>query len=424
MSTNRRDFLRASLASSTLVSMGAATVPTFLSRSAEAARADPKKDSHDRVLVVVQLLGGNDGLNTVVPFGLDGYSRGRRALRLNPGQLHKIDKEIGLHPGMGGMAKLLEEGKLAVVQGVGYPNPDRSHFRSMEIWESARLDSKALETGWIGRALDGSPVKPGDDVKALHVGTRSLPLALKSSRTEIPSLVSLEQYRLQLAGSASEKRTAREALDTIARIDRGADDPLLGFMRRTALSAYESSKRLEQVTQKPSGPDSMSKYPNFGLARRLELVAQIIKAGFGTKIFYTSLDGFDTHANQLGSHAALLTELSDSVAAFHKDLADSGQADRVALLTFSEFGRRVTENASQGTDHGAAAPVFVVGPVAKAGLIGAHPSLESLDDGDLKHHTDFRRVYASLLETWLGYPAEPVLGPGFSPLELFKTVKA
>ena len=422
MHANRRDFFRASLATSTLVSMGAATVPTFLSRSAQAAGADPKTNANDRVLVVVQLLGGNDGLNTVVPFGLDGYSRARRALRLNPSQLHKIDKEIGLHPGMGGMAKLLEDGKLAVVQGVGYPNPDRSHFRSMEIWESAKLDPKALETGWIGRTLDASPAKPGEDVKALHVGTRALPLALKSSRTEIPSLVSLEPYRLQLAGSPSDKRTAREALDTIARIDRGPDDPLLGFMRRTALTAYESSKRLEQVTQPSAG--TPSKYPNFGLARRLELVAQIIKAGFGTKIFYTSLDGFDTHANQLGSHAALLTELSDSIAAFHKDLAEAGQADRVALLTFSEFGRRVAENASAGTDHGAAAPVFVVGPVAKAGLIGAHPSLESLDDGDLKHHTDFRRVYSALLETWLGCPSEPVLGPGFLPLELFKMAKA
>ncbi len=420
MSSNRRDFLRGSLAASTLVSMGASTVPTFLRRSAVAANA-PTAKPNDRVLVVVQLLGGNDGLNTVVPFGHDGYMRGRRALRLNAGQIHKIDKEIGLHPGMGGMAKLLEDGKLAVVQGVGYPNPDRSHFRSMEIWESARLDPKALDTGWLGRALDAAPRKPTDDVKGIHVGGRAFPLALTSKKTEVPSVASLEQYRLQLTGSPSDKRTERESLDTMARLDRGMSDPLLGFLRRSTLTAYESSKRLEQITQ----PDKemKSKYPNFGLARRLELVAQIIKAGFGTRIFYTSLDGFDTHANQLGSHAGLLTELSDSIAAFHKDLADAGQSDRVALLTFSEFGRRVSENASQGTDHGAAAPVFIAGPVAKAGLIGAHPSLEKLDDGDLIHHTDFRRVYAALLETWLGTPSAPVIGPGFAPLELFKTAK-
>ena len=419
MPANRREFLRSSLAASTLVSMGAATVPTFVSRSARAAGA-PTATAKDRALVIVQLLGGNDGLNTVVPFGHDGYTRGRRALRIGAGQVHKLSKEIGLHPAMGGLAKLIEVGRASVVQGVGYPNPDRSHFRSMEIWETARLEQGALETGWIGRALDATPARPGEDVKALHVGTGSSPLTLRSRRTETASLVSLEQYRLQLDGPAGERRAGREALDTMARLDRPGDDPLLGFLRRSTLSAYESSKRLERVTRPTAGG---SKYPNSGLARRLELIAQIVKAGFGTRIFYTTLDGFDTHANQLGTHAALLTELSDSLAAFHKDLTDAGQADRVAVLTFSEFGRRVAENASQGTDHGAAAPLFVVGPVARAGLFGEHPSLESLDDGDLKHHTDFRRVYASLLDSWLGCPSEPVIGPGFPPLELFRPAR-
>jgi uncharacterized protein (DUF1501 family) len=210
MSANRRDFLRSSLAASTLVSMGAATVPTFVSRSAMAAGQSGSKAS-DRVLVVVQLLGGNDGLNTVVPYGHDGYARARRALRLNAGQLHKLGKgkEVGLHPAMGGLAKLVEDGKAAVVQGVGYPNPDRSHFRSMEIWESGRLDPKALETGWLGRTLDATPAKVGEDVKGLHVGNRALPLALRSKRTEVPSLVSLDQYRLQLAGTPGDRRGGR-----------------------------------------------------------------------------------------------------------------------------------------------------------------------------------------------------------------------
>lgn len=417
MRTTRREFLRSTLGASTLLSMGAATIPGFLSRSAAAAAAAGQ--SHDRVLVVVQLLGGNDGLNTVVPFGMDGYPRGRRALRIATGQVHKIDKEIGLHPGMGQMAKLLEDNRLAVVQGVGYPNPDRSHFRSMEIWESARLEPGALDTGWLGRALDATPQPPGSDTPALHVGARSLPLALRSQRTEVPSLERLEQYRLQL-GEGADRRARRDAIDQVARLDRSSDDPLLGFLRRSTLAAYESSQRLEQLIKPATGP---SKYPNFGLAKRLELIAQIIKAGFGTRIYYTSLDGFDTHANQVGTHAALLTELSDSIAAFHADLAAAGQADRVALLSFSEFGRRVAENASQGTDHGAAAPVFVVGPVAAKGLVGAHPSFDDLDDGDLKHHTDFRRVYAALLESWLGCPAAPVIGSGFPPLPLFGPAK-
>jgi uncharacterized protein (DUF1501 family) len=417
MPTNRRDFLKSSLAASTLVSMGASTVPTFLSHSARAA-ADAK--SNERILVVVQLIGGNDGLNTVVPHGIDGYTKFRRALRIPTSQIQKITKEIGLHPSMGGMAKLLEESRLSVVQGVGYPNPDRSHFRSMEIWETARTETGALETGWLGRVLDANPAAPGTDIPALHVGSRSLPLAFRAKKSQIPSLERLDQYRLQLAGDDATKRAARDAIDGVARMDPGRDDPLLGFLRRSTLAAYDSSKRLEQLA-KPSGT---SKYPNFNLAKRLELIAQIIKAGFGTRIYYTSLDGFDTHANQLGSHTGLLTELSDSIAAFHADLAGAGQADRVALLTFSEFGRRAAENASAGTDHGAAAPLFVVGPVSKPGLVGDHPSFDKLDDGDLIHHTDFRRVYASLLDTWLGLPSGPIVGPEFLPIELFAAKKA
>jgi uncharacterized protein (DUF1501 family) len=416
MPSNRRRFLQTSIGSSTLVAMGATTIPGFLGRTALAA---PGGKTHDRILVVVQLLGGNDGLNTVVPHGLDGYNRGRRALRLSPGQVHKVTPEIGLHPAMGAMARLLEKGRLGIVQGVGYPNPDRSHFRSMEIWETGRLDNTpaSLETGWLGRALDAKGRKPGDDPPALQVGGRSLPQALRSRKTEVPALESLETYKLRVAGAEPDRKATRSALSEMARVERREVDPLLGFISRTTLSAYESSSRLEQLAPKPgAGP----KYPNFGLARRLELVAQMIKADFGTRIFYTSLDGFDTHANQLGSHTALLNELSDSIAAFHDDLTAAGQADRVVVLTFSEFGRRVQENASQGTDHGAAAPVFLVGPVAKAGLVGKHPSLDDLDDGDLKFHTDFRRVYATLLADWLDCPPTPVIGAGFSPLPLLR----
>ncbi len=413
MPSNRRRFLQTSLGSSTLVAMGATTVPEFLGRSARAAGAGKP---NERILVVVQLLGGNDGLNTVVPHGIDGYNRGRRTLRIGSSQVHKVTAEIGLHPAMGGLAKLLEKGRLSIVQGVGYPNPDRSHFRSMEIWEAARLesDSRALETGWLGRAIDQKGRKPGDDPPAMHVGGRSLPLALRSLKTEVPALESLESFKLRLTGSEPERKAERSALNEVAAAVRKADDPLLGFIRQTTLSAYESSSRLEQVAPKSGGP----KYPNFGLARRLELVAQMIKAGFGTRIFYASLDGFDTHANQLGTHAALLTELSDSIAAFHDDLAAAGQSERVVVLTFSEFGRRVEENASLGTDHGAAAPVLLVGPLAKAGLIGAHPSFDDLDDGDLKYHTDFRRIYSSLLAGWLDCPPQSVVGTGFPPLPL------
>src|SRR5271166_260778 len=187
MSLSRRQFLDMSLSSSALVAMGSTTIPTFLGRSAEAAHAGK---TNERILVVVQLLGGNDGLNTVVPHGIDGYNRARRILRLPATQIQKLTPEIGLHPAMSAMARLVEKGKLAIVQGVGYPNPDRSHFRSMEIWETAKVenDAKALETGWLGRALDAGSRKPGEDPPGLNVGARSMPLALRTRKTEVPSL--------------------------------------------------------------------------------------------------------------------------------------------------------------------------------------------------------------------------------------------
>ena len=228
---------------------------------------------------------------------------------------------------MGAMAKLLESKRLAVVQGVGYPNPDRSHFRSMEIWEIGPAGER--REGPRDRLAGPDPRsaaagKPGHDPPGLHIGGRSMPLALRSKKTGVPSVESLESYKLQLAGTDAEKQAERGALNKLAAIERRGDDPLLGFISRTTLSAYESSGRLEQLAKKGQGG---TKYPNYGLARRLELIAQIIKADFGTRIFYTSLDGFDTHANQLGTHAALLLELSDSIAAFHDDLS-GGRAGR------------------------------------------------------------------------------------------------
>lgn len=419
MPIQRRDFLKSSLAGSTLVSMGAATVPGFLGRTARAATEGGA--TGDRVLVVVQLIGGNDGLNMVVPHKVDGYSRARKALRLPAGQLHAIDQEIGLHPGMGQLAGRLEANRLAIVQGVGYPNPDRSHFRSMEIWETARTDNRpdALETGWLGRMIDrGSATLNSEEsgaLPAIHVGAQSLPLALKARRLEAPSLETLDEFRLRLSGADEVKAQARLALDEIARLQRG-DDALLGFIRRSMLTAYDSTGRLESLAQRKDGGAT---YPESGLGKRLSLIASIIKAGFGTRVYYTSQDGYDTHANQLGSHAALLTELSDAVAAFDDDMAKAGQGGRVCVVVFSEFGRRVAENASAGTDHGAAAPVLVVGPVAKAGLIGAHPSFDDLDDGDLKHQTDFRAVYAALLQNWLGIEAASIIGEGFKAVPLF-----
>jgi uncharacterized protein (DUF1501 family) len=416
MRITRREALRVGLRSSSLVALGAATVPAFLGRTA--ARAGMASDRGERVLVVVQLLGGNDGLNTVVPHKDPGYDRARRALRLPAGQFVTVTPEIGLNPSLGGLGKLLEAGRVAIVQGVGYPNPDRSHFRSMEIWETARVDNgpDSLETGWLGRLVDQTPPSQAEAaIPALSLGGAGLPLALKSRQRPALAVQGLDQFRLKLSESSEARQAEASALTEVARGDRPGD-PVLDFIRRSTLAAYQSSHGLESLA---SGTSPATAYPANGLGQRLSNIARIIKAGFSTPVFYTTLDGFDTHANQFGTHATLLTELGDSLAAFEADLKEAGQSDRVATLVFSEFGRRVAENASAGTDHGAAAPVFVTGPLAKPGLIGAHPSLDDLDDGDLKHHTDFRRVYASLLADWLGIGPDPILGPGFEPLPLF-----
>jgi uncharacterized protein (DUF1501 family) len=407
MRHTRRRFLQTSLGSSALLSAGV-SVPAFLVRAAEAAAAQ-QRDPTGHVLVVVQLSGGNDGLNTVIPYADEAYNRNRIVLRIPAGQVLKVDGQVGLHPQMTGFAKLLEEGRLAILQGVGYPNPDRSHFRSMDIWHSARPDVEKPVDGWIGRFVERAERAAGQDVPALHLGPDELPLALVSQRRAVPSLQSLEGFRLRTAGGA----VPLSSLKQLAAVERAEADSLLSFVQRSTLNAYASSQQIQEAISSDRSP---VKYPGFGLSRKLQSVAQLIDAGLSTRIYYVSLDGFDTHANQAEAHAALLSELSQSVSAFAADLAERGHLDRVLVMTFSEFGRRVRENASQGTDHGAAAPMFLVGGTVKPGPIGAHPSLTNLDrEGDLKFHTDFRSVYATLLERWLGCPSEEVLGKRFEP---------
>jgi uncharacterized protein (DUF1501 family) len=377
------------------------TAPTFLCRTARAAAG--ANSDRERVLVVIQLSGGNDGLNTVIPFADDLYAKNRGTLRIPTEQVLKIDGYCGLHPSLDGLAKLLEAGQLAVLNGIGYPNPSRSHFRSMDIWHTASLSEKLPGDGWLGRAIGRSEMRREGIVPALHFGGDKLPLALVG-RTEVPSLSSLTDYKLQ-PGAAG-----RERLAAVAASQRS--DSTLQFLQRSTLEAYATSGRLEEMAKNYDTPIN---YPPSELARKLKLVAQLIDAGFGTRIFYASLDGFDTHANQLATHANLLRELGDALKAFMDDLGHHGHHDRVLVMTFSEFGRRLKENGSRGTDHGAAAPMFLAGKV-KSGPIGKHPSLADLADGDPKFHTDFRSVYATVLEEWLGCPSHEVLGGRFDRL--------
>ena len=417
MLASRRRFLQATLGSSTLLSAGL-TVPAFLAKSAWAA-SDPSAGKagslSENILVVVQLSGGNDGLNTVIPFADDGYGRNRITLRIPDNQVLKLNDQIGLHPQMEGFKKLFDSQRLAIVQGVGYPNPDRSHFRSMDIWHTAKPDREDKTDGWLGRTIDSDPREAGQDVPALHLGPNQLPLALVSQKTPVPSIESMAGFRLQTAGGA----LPLSSLAQLAEAARPDAPPLLDFLRRSTLNAYASSAQVQEALKEER---SAAAYPDFALAQKLKQIAQLIDAQLSTRIYYVSLDGFDTHANQAPAQAALLNQLSASVAAFIEDLAQRGRQDRVMVLGFSEFGRRVRENASQGTDHGTAAPVFLAGGRVASGLIGAQPSLSDLDgEGDLKFHTDFRRLYASLLDGWLGCPSEKVLGQRFEPLGIVKS---
>jgi uncharacterized protein (DUF1501 family) len=400
---SRREFLQ----TSTLVAL-APTVPGFLAHTARAAA--PVRD--DRILVVVQLDGGNDGINTVVPFADEGYARSRTVLRLPVDRLHKLTREVGLHPALRDAARLLESGRLAIVQGVSYPNPNRSHFKSMAIWHTANVDlprediadaQTKASLGWIGRALDEGSRPAGGAPGAVFVGAGSLPAALRSRRSVASAITRPEDSVLALTRGGAAAPEAR----------RG--DDLAAFVRRSTLDAYATSERMAEVLR---AEDKGASYPATGLAGRLRVIARLIKGSGGTRVFYTSQGGYDTHSLQLEPHANLLRELSGALKAFLDDLAAAKLAERVMVLCFSEFGRRVQENGSRGTDHGTAGPVLLAGPGVRVGLIGEAPKLLDLQDGDLKMTVDFRRVYASVLEDWLGLPSKPAVGGDFAGLSL------
>jgi uncharacterized protein (DUF1501 family) len=422
MSSNRRLFLQ-QLGAAGIVSLGIAP-PAFLSRAAWAAGEDESKlvnkQPDGRILVLVQMAGGNDGLNTVIPHGDPEYYKARPGIGIAKPNVLKIDDALGFHPQMTGFKELYDEGRLAIVQGIGYPNPDRSHFRSMDIWHSARPDADYTQDGWLGRGLDLTVEQHAGAMRAMALGTNRLPLALLSSKVNVPSISNLAGYHLELgAGPEANRKLQRRLMGEIAERQSslsglGAAAANLDFLRKTAVTAFSSADKLKEVTAsyKPAVP-----YPTNGLGEKLKVVAQIIAGDLGTRVIFVSLDGFDTHAQQAGSHQALLAELSSAVRAFFQDLKGHSLDERVVLATFSEFGRRVKENGSLGTDHGAASQVFIAGPSVKGGLHGKHPSLTDLVEGDLKFHTDFRSVYATLLSKVLDWPAEKVLGGAFPTLD-------
>lgn len=434
----RRSFLRQSALGSAL----SVTVPSFLAatfdqlQAAEAAKATQAKTGRDeRILVVVQLAGGNDGLNTLVPFADDDYHRARPKLGLKANQVLRLTDTAGLHAALAGFKALHDDGLFAALHAVGYPNPNRSHFRSTDIWMTATDSDRFSNKGWLGRYFDHA-CAGADPTVGLCVG-RQAPLAFAGTQPKGVALDNPESYRYvdddaaeagEMAGGEMFYRQMNEAANPLrSNMSGGSIGTVSGsvpvaspmdFLERTALDAQASSDQIRALSRKAKNEAS---YPAGRLANDLKLVARLIAGGLGTRVYYVSQGGYDTHTGQLPTHQRLLTELGGSLRAFLTDLQALGQLDRVLVLTFSEFGRRVAENASGGTDHGAGAPLFLCGSRLKPGLHGTAPSLKpaSLINGDVKFATDFRSVYAGVLEHWLKTSSEAVLGRKFEPVNLF-----
>lgn len=387
----------------------APTVPGFLARLARAAEVGAK----DRILVVVQLDGGNDGLNTVVPFSDECYARHRDKLRLNPKDVIKLNENVALNAAMRAAADLYHSQRLTIVEGVGYPNPNRSHDVSMAIWHTARFDPAEHKSyGWLGRALDTKADEADRSAPALlRVGDGALPTAVIGRRAIAGGFSRLDE--LAATGDLG-RRLAAEIKPADAAATQNASDTLADFARRATLDAYATADSVSRAAAKTAGRG----YPTTALGQHLGTIARLIEAELPTRVYYANQSGYDTHAAQLPQHATLLRELSEALKAFLDDLAASQLSDRVLVLCFSEFGRRVSENASQGTDHGTAGPVLLAGGGTRAGLVGARPSLADLDSGDLKMTVDFRRVYATLLDDWLGVDSQVVLGDRFERLQV------
>ncbi len=419
MHPTRREMMKLGLGSSALLACGQ-TVPLFLARSAHALAGD-RPAAKGRILVVVQLDGGNDGLNTVVPYRDDEYRKRRPKLAISAGEVKKIDDRVGLHPMLEPFAKLLEAAapRDRAERGIPQPQPfalrqhgDLAHGQNHRGQGGAGLAGPRDSTG----APDRTEMRRGcTSTRRSRCPGRSRAAGRWSRRWR-----KLEQFRRRLGMPQGGQAAAQvEALDRLARQDRGEPGSLLQFVERCSLITYASSARLERLQQ--DHPAAKADYPEFyGLARRLQLIAQLIKAGLTTAIYYTHLDGFDTHSGQLSQHANLMRELGRSLSAFLADLQKSGESERVVVLVFSEFGRRLGENGSGGTDHGTAAPVFLLGQPVKAGLHGPYPDLARLDDGDPIHAVDFRRVYATLLDRWLQVPHRDILGADFEPMPVLR----
>ncbi|MDX1952147.1 MAG: DUF1501 domain-containing protein [Verrucomicrobiota bacterium] len=417
------------------------TVPSFLARTfnslaTEAAnKTQPSTGKDSPILVVLQLAGGNDGLNTIVPFNNDLYYKARPSIAIPQGKVLKLNDEFGLHPAMSGFKELYDAGQMGIIHGVGYPNPNRSHFRSTEIWQTASDSNKYERHGWLGRYFDNA-CKGADPTVGINIG-KQMPQAFASGKPVGISLENPEKYRISNSGSRGEgEMEGKDSMfEKMNEMDENGDElnsgssisslsgetppesRSLDYLERVALDAQISSELILKISR--SSKNEVT-YPPSQLANSLKLVARLIGGGISTRVFYVSHGGYDTHTNQALSHERLLKDLAGAVNAFMSEIKLQKNGDRVLLMTFSEFGRRVAQNANKGTDHGAAAPLFLFGNKVKAGINGKFPSLvtKNLHNGDLKFNVDFRSVYAGILEQWLSAKSDPILNGKFEPYQI------
>jgi uncharacterized protein (DUF1501 family) len=402
MIITRRGFLKGAA----IVAAAGSLAPSFLTRTAYTAHAGGNNQ-----LVVIQFSGGNDGINTVIPYGTPQYAQSRPTLAVGQDQVLALDANVGLHPNLKALKALFDQKQLAVVQGVGYPNPNRSHFQSMQIWQTASPDS-SQQTGWLGRYDEAN--LQGQRLGALNFGEQ-LPRTFWTDHTVVPSIGSLSNYQFLTDPKAPDDKQAQiDAINKIFNSPVGRD--AADFFRQSAVDAFQTAAELKSAV---AGTKSTAQYPGTALGRQLQLVGQLIGSKLGTRIYYVSMGGFDTHSGEKSTHDRLMQQFNDGLDAFVKDLQAQGTFGSTAIMTFSEFGRRVKENGSGGTDHGTAEPVFLLGGGLQGGLYGSYPSMSDLDVGDLKFTTDFRSVYGTLVSDWLGADPGPVVVGSFPKLPLF-----
>jgi uncharacterized protein (DUF1501 family) len=370
----------------------------------------------DNVLVVLQLSGGNDALNTIIPYADPRYLENRPVVRIEPEKVLPINDRIGFNPALEPIKALWDQGKVAIIQGIGYPHPNRSHFRSMDIWHTCEPDKVGTE-GWLGRAIRDIDPSHDNVLTGVNFG-RGLPRALAVPGVPVASVGNLETYGVLTGIQGEDQRTEALGLFSNMYAPRLGRTLVKEYISQTGVDALKGADILSTAPQQYA---STVQYGGDTVAQYLRNIAQVHFAGLGTRIMYTTApqNSFDTHASELGKHTQLWQDVSNGVSAFYQDLQEHHAGDNVVILLFTEFGRRVHDNGS-GTDHGSGGIAFVIGDAVKGGLYGEYPSLapEKLLEGDLHYNNDFRGTYATLLEQWLGLDSKPIVGGSFEQLAI------